>query len=147
MDWKITSFILTHIALGRKVSIAYGAGIGLNLWIIIGIALIFEFVQIPIFFLIYHFAANKIPFFKRWRKKLDNKHAKSSFFQKMRKYGGWGVFLLALHPLFGGGIFSSSLLAYILKMRRPVVYAIIMLGTIISLLILAGLFTWVFTLF
>jgi len=147
MDWKITSFIITHILLGRKVSIAYGAGIGLNPGLTILLALPFEIIQIPIFFLIYHIASKKIPFFKRWKKRLDEKHFKSSLFQKLRKHGGWGVFLLSLYPFIGGGVFTSSLLAYILKMKKSTTYFIIILGTVISLLALAGLFSWVFTLF
>jgi len=147
MTWKLLSFIITHLLLGKKVSIAYGIALNLNLWVVLFTAFLIEIITIPIFFFIYEILSKKINFIAKWKEKLDKKTKKSKIFQKLAKHGYVGVFILALHPFVGGGILTSSLLSYILKIKKPIAYLIIILGTILSLFLLAGLFNWFFALF
>jgi uncharacterized membrane protein len=136
MVWKLWSFILTEILLGKKISIIYGLGIGLALPTILLFAFLWEFIQIPFFFFIYNTAYKKINFLHKFRENIIKRTKKQKIFITLKKQGICGVALLAIYPFVGGGVLSSVLLASTLNLEKKKVYLMVTLATILSLMIL-----------
>ncbi|MFH0831331.1 MAG: small multi-drug export protein [archaeon] len=132
-------FMLLYAAGGRKIAVPYGVAITQNPWLIILITTAADTLQIPLFFFIYS-AGKKVVFFRRIRINLsfeESKIKRHAIWGFVRNLGCGGIFLLSMLPSFGGGVWSSVLLAFILKTRKKTAYALIALGSFIGIVLLA----------
>ena len=141
MFWKPLSILAVEMTLGKKLSILYGLTLGFPFYTVILIVMIWELAQIPIIYYLFGLTTHKIEFLNKFKKNMIKKTKKQKIFINLRKHGIWGVAALALYPFPGGGIFSSVLLANILRLEKRIVYVVVVIFTIFSLLILAGLST------
>ncbi|MFH1248723.1 MAG: small multi-drug export protein [archaeon] len=131
-------FASTYILGGRKMGIPYGIAATSNPLIIIILSLCLDLLQIPIFYFIY--SQEKIRLSKNIhvhakKEKKDIKDSKA--WKWARRLGASGVFLLSTMPSFGGGIWSSVLLAFTLKLNKKVSYFLILSGSLLGISVLA----------
>ena len=139
--WRTLSLMLVEIFLGKKLSVFYGLAIKLNFFLVLLIVFFWEFIQIPLFYYIFEKAYLKVKFLGRFRKNLLKKSKKQRIFKYLSQHGIWGVAIFAFYPFVGGGIVNSIFLADTLKLNKKRVYIIVIISTILSLLLLAGLST------
>ena len=71
--------------------------------------------------------------------KRENKFLHSKIFKRVKSLSYLGVAVVALLPVKGCGMWSSILLAHILKIKRSRAYLLFFIGSIIGCLILIGI--------
>lgn len=133
----ILSFLILYIAGGRKIAVPYGVAFPNNLFQTIILTTMFDFLQIPLFYFIYRKSDKGLGILKKL--KFVHKKRKPKIFRWAKKFGVAGVFILAALPSFGGGIWTSVLLAFLLRIDKKVSYLLIMLGSLIGITFLAFL--------
>ena len=141
--WQfVLAFSAVHLgASGSKVSVPYGLVSHQSIWLILLLIFILDVIQIPIFFFIYN-QAYRIKFIRKLEEKIkrgNEKHQQSRLFVFLKKFGALGVLLLSANPFFGGGIWTSTLLAHLTGMKKVTAYILICLGILINV----GIVFWV----
>ncbi len=133
----ILSFLVLYAAGGRKIAVPYGVAFTNN-WVPITIlTLILDSVQIFFFYHIYTKSAEKIRMLRGFGVKTKKKLKKSKVLAWAKNFGNSGVFILSMLPSFGGGIWSSVLLAFVLKTDKKISYLLILTGSLVGIAILA----------
>jgi hypothetical protein len=95
----ITLFIITQLALGRRVSIPYGIAVGLNVYLVLGLATTIDISLIPFMFWVYKGTTRKISL--AIKKKLSSKQekiAKSRMMRFIKSWGKIGVLAVVIFP-------------------------------------------------
>jgi uncharacterized membrane protein len=131
--WEILSFFAIQYALGRRGSFPYGILVKLNLLEISILVVISDMIQT---FLLLNFAGflrKHLNFLGALKKKLRKKPKpkKSIKWEKLKKIGPLGLFLVSALP-YAGGALSGSIMAASLKMKKTKAFFIILSGCIIS---------------
>lgn len=137
----ILSFMILYLAGGRKIAVPYGVALTSNPWLIVSLTLAADLLQIPFFYFVYG-TGKKIFFLRQF--KIDRKSGKArikkyTIWNFVQRLGNGGIFILASLPSFGGGIWSSVLLAFLLKTDKKVVFFLIAVGSFIGITLLAFL--------
>lgn len=133
----ISSFLILYVAGGRKLAIPYGVALTNN-WVSITIlTFVLDSLQIFFFYYIYSKGDIGIKMLSKLRLKAKKKIKESRILIWAKNLGKLGVFVLSMLPLFGGGIWSAVLLAFLFKIDKKVSYLIIMAGSLIGIAFLA----------
>lgn len=152
----LPGFLLLHMCFGRMISIPCGLTIFSKWYIVIIIAIIYDFFQILFYngFFELILKLKPVNYFwrilrhrlKRYYRKFGLKRAlkkermfHSSVLHRAQKWGQMGVIVIAAIPFVGGGIWSASLLAISLRLGKIRRYILLISGSIISyVLIIVG---------
>ncbi|MFH1783875.1 MAG: small multi-drug export protein [bacterium] len=148
---KMIVLALTHLIAGRLFSLPLSITL-FGKWYIAALVIVgMDLLLIPIYFYFYESPA-KLKFITsrirlmRMRRELKlkkrgiireerNIHAK--LLKKARSFGQWGVFFLPSVPFLGGGLWSSILLAHLLKLERKRSYLLVAGGSFFGCSVLA----------
>lgn len=130
---KILSFIGVQYTLGRRGSYPYGLLIHFSLFKITAIVVLSDMIQTV--FLLRSLDA-VLGWLKRFRARLRKSPAnpvksEKRFWERFRRYGALGIFLVAALP-YAGGALSGSILAVSLKTDRRRAFFIITAGCILG---------------
>lgn len=130
---KILSFIGVQYTLGRRGSYPYGLLIHFSLIKITTIVVVSDMIQ-TVFLL--HSLDAVIGWLKRIRARLRRRPVESiprekPRWERLRRHGALGVFLVAALP-YAGGALSGSILATSLKMGRRKAFLVIVAGCILG---------------
>jgi uncharacterized membrane protein len=135
-------FIIIHMTLGRGVSIIYGVLRGLDLLYFLPLGVFFDMFQVwPIYFL-YEMTESRMLLIRKLKERMnrkENSFLHSRIFRGVKSLGYLGVTAVALLPVKGCGMWSSILLAHILRIKRSHAYPLFLIGSIIGSLILVGI--------
>nr|QBM01391.1 hypothetical protein [uncultured archaeon] len=135
----IFGFIAAYILGGRKIAIPYGIALTQSMWLTITLTVILDILEIPLFYFIYG-KGRRMKALKN--AKIDSKSHK----ERIKRYEVWhwakelgtpGIFIISLLPSFGGGIWSSVLLAFMLKTEKKLAYFLIIAGSIVGTMFIA----------
>ena len=97
-----------------------------------------DLLQIPFYYWVYENGSALTdwwPMLKSWTARLEKMRPRAAWAHSM---GATGVFLVALLPSFGGGIWTAVLLAHALKIRKAVSAGVISLASVLSFFVLYG---------
>ncbi len=135
----VFGFIAAYILGGRKIAIPYGIALTQSLWLPITLTVILDILEIPLFYFIYS-KGGRIKALKN--AKIDAKSHK----EKIKRYEAWhwakelgtpGIFIISMLPSFGGGIWSSVLLAFMMKTDKKLAYFLIIAGSLVGTMFIA----------
>jgi uncharacterized membrane protein len=131
-------FIILHMTLGRGVSIVYGVLRGMNVLYFLPLGIFFDMFQVWPLYLLYETTESRMPLIRKLKEKMgkrENRFLHSKIFKGVKSLGYVGVTVVALLPVKGCGMWSSILLAHILKIRRSRAYLLFFIGSIIGCLL------------
>ncbi len=135
-------FIILHMTLGRGASILYGVLRGMNVLHFLPLGVFFDMFQVWPLYLLYETTEFHMPLIRKLKEKMNRREHRflhSRIFKGVKSLGHLGVAVVALLPVKGCGMWSSILLAHILKIRRSRAYLLFLMGSIIGCLILIGI--------
>ena len=136
----LVSFMAVHFLPfgfgGRKFSVPFGMAAGQGWLVVLLLAFILDFIQIPIYYFIYGAAGKLAARFKKKIRKKEKKRARSKLFRWAQGLGLFGVYIISAIPLWGCGVWTSTLLAYLIKTKKLPAYIAISLGIITGILLL-----------
>lgn len=141
-------FIILHLVpfFGRKFSVPYLQATLHNLPLTLLLGFSLDMIQVPFFFLVYGLAAKGVAKVRQKRlakygKKLMGKSKKGITNKMLRwakSFGILGIPLLAAMPFFGCGMYTATLLSFVLKINKKIAYILLALGCIAGILLLIG---------
>lgn len=130
------------MTLGRGASILYGVLRGMNVLYFLPLGVFFDIFQVYPLYLLYETTESRLSLIRKLKERMvrnENKFLHSKIFKGVRSLGYLGVMMVALVPVKGCGMWSSILLAHILKIKRSRAYLLFFTGSIIGCLILVGI--------
>lgn len=134
------SFIAVYFLFGRKIGVPYAVFLFHNIFTVIAVTFVFEFLQIPLFYFVLERSSN-IKFFKIIRGKINSRVRKGTPEKRIirwaRRFGDAGVFIVSALPSFGGGIMTATFLSFILKKEKKKSYLLILSGSLLCIIFLA----------
>lgn len=130
-------FLLLYIFGSRIVFIPAGMALGMGKYVILFTVFLLDVLQIPLYFYIYEKGTSKIKFLSYLFSKLPSKEKVENyrFLKFARSLGGFGVVLVAAMPSFGGGMWSSVLLSFLLGLDRKKSILLLALGSLLGCII------------
>jgi uncharacterized membrane protein len=134
-------FICLYAVGGRPAAVASARFMGMGLGYFLPFILFMDLIQVPCFYLLYQKLFRHPRFVRareRFSKKL-NKLRSSRLLERAQAWGPLGVVVVTLMPVKGGGMWSGTLLAYSLGLRKQYGLLLLILGSILGTLLLAGL--------
>lgn len=135
-------FILLHTLGGRAASVVTARLMGLNMTLYIPLAVLLDMIQVPIFFALYGVSDRTIfspqVVGERLQRRRE-KWANSRILKRFLPWGPLGVVIMTLLPVKGGGMWSGTLLAHLLKVDRRRSYMLLLVGSLIGAALLMGL--------
>jgi len=147
--WElILSFTVIHFTLGRSCSVAFAILIAsMPVFVYFPLALIYDYVQIPVYgFILEHSSKSIFPV--RWlKKKADQvlgRMDERRILKKVMSLGNVGLILLSALPIRGFGILSASIVSFFLKKGRVEGTLLLMAGSFIGILIIMGIANGIF---
>ena len=127
--------ILVALVGNRIFSLLAGLILRVPASILLPTVLIVDLLQIPMFYWLYEHGSVLItklpPSMQAWFEKGKGSNPLGRWTSSI---GGFGVFIMAALPTFGGGMWSAVFLAYSLNLKRTWSYLIISLGSLVSYL-------------
>ena len=149
---KLLILAPTHMIAGRLFSVPLGVAL-FGKWYIAVICIVgMDLLLIPLYFYIYE-SPGKMKFITarirliRARLKLrrlkrkniirEERNIHAQLLKKAQSFGQWGVLFIPSVPFLGGGIWSSVLLAHLLKVERKRSYLLVAGGSFIGCSLLA----------
>lgn len=136
----ILSFIALYFLFGRKIGVPYAVFLFHNIFTVIAISFVFEFLQIPLFYFVLE-KSSRIRIFKNIREKMNSRLEKGTPEKKIirwaRHFGNAGIFIVSALPSFGGGIMTATFLSFILKAEKKRSYLLILSGSLLCIIFLA----------
>lgn len=135
-------FLLLYIVCSRIVFIPAGMVLGVGKYVILFLVFFLDVLQIPFYFYIYEKGTSKIKFLSYLYSKLPSKGKmeNSGLLKFARSLGSFGVVLVAAMPLFGGGMWSSVLISFLLGLDRRKSIILLALGSFLGcVLVVYGL--------
>jgi len=144
----IILFIITQLLLGRRASIPYGIVVGLNTYLVLGLAATIDISLIPFVFWVYKGATRKISLvIKKRLSSKQEKITKSRMMKFIRPWGKMGVLAVVIFP-FSGGVWTGIALCHLLKLRYKESFVLLSIGTFLGCLLFVlgveGIIKWVF---
>jgi len=144
----IIPFIISQLLLGRRVSIPYGIAVGLNTYLVLGLATTIDISLIPFIFWVYRSTGRKIGLLiKKRLSSKQEKIAKSRMMRFIKPLGRMGVLAVTTIP-FSGGVLTGIALCYLLKLRYKESFVLLSIGTFLGCLLFVlgveGIIKWVF---
>ncbi len=133
------SFLVTHIALGRKISLPSAIALGGDVYTLLVLGIALDIVQIPFFLYVYSHST-KIGVFSKIAERIGKKKERISSSRLMhwaQRWGKYGTIVIAAMPIQGGGMWSGVLLAHALNMERWQAYLLLTIGSVIGCTIIA----------
>jgi uncharacterized membrane protein len=126
-----------YLAAGRTGSIAACLVLGVGPWQTLGIALVMDYVQIPVYGALIEASQRRMALpgrFQEWvRKKfekLQNRMQNSGLLKPLTRFRHLPVVVLAILPFRGGGIFSACVVAFMMGCSRVAGTCLIMAGSV-----------------
>jgi len=133
----ILSLILMHLAGGgSRVSIPYGLTFGQSIYFLFLLAFTLDFIQITLFFFLYS-KASHLRYVKRLKDIFNKRKTRNKFLIWVKRFVLLEIFVIAASPFWGGGVWTSVLLAYLTKTRKILAYLIISAGLIFCMTIIS----------
>ena len=123
---------LAAIFTNRILAVGIGLWFGVPAALLLGLLLLLDIAQIPFYYRMYEHGSSlldKIPMLNGLARR---DWSQSTLGKWAMPLGGVGVMLVAALPTFGGGIWSSTFLAYGLRLKRRAGYSWIILGSLLS---------------
>jgi len=144
----IILFIISQLLLGRKVSIPYGIVVGLNVYLVLGLAITIDISLIPFVFWVYKGTTRKISLvIKKRLSSKEEKITESRMMRVIKPLGKMGVLVVAAIP-FSGGVLTGIALCRLLKLRYKESFVLLSIGTFLGCLLFVlgveGIIKWVF---
>jgi uncharacterized membrane protein len=131
----IILFIISQLLLGRKVSIPYGIAVGLNAYLVLGLAITIDISLIPFVFWVYKGTTRKLSLLIK--KRLSSKEEKINESRMMRfikPLGRMGVLVVTAIP-FSGGVLTGIALCRLLKLRYKESFVLLSIGSFLGCLL------------
>lgn len=143
----ILLFTLIHFTLGRSFSVLFAIFNQMSFFIYFPLALVYDYVQIPVYGMLLEQSSRKI-FFVRWLTHKTDKVISSlnerPLMKKVMSLGDIGLILLSALPIRGFGILSGSIVSFFLKKGRVKGTVLLMTGSFIGIFIIMGIAKGVF---
>jgi len=146
----IFTFIIIHLTLGRKVSIPYGLALGLNVYLILGLALVLDTIFTSLIYFLSQEAVVKLKLLKRIKEKIISLHSKlinskSRLMHFFSHLGKTGIVLANAIP-FTGGINVSIPLIHALNLSKGEGFFLLFVGNLLGCLFITlgakGILVW-----
>ena len=131
----IILFIISQLLFGRKASIPYGIVVGLNAYLVLGLATIIDISLMPFVFWVYKGTTRKINLVIK--KRLSSKEEKINESRMMRfikPLGRMGVLVVTAIP-FSGGVLTGIALCRLLKLRYKESFVLLSIGSFLGCLL------------
>ncbi|MFA6428538.1 MAG: small multi-drug export protein [Candidatus Buchananbacteria bacterium] len=127
-------FLLVYVFGSNLVSIPTGLALGLNQFLVIGLVIGLDFLQIPLFFFLFEQGQSRFKLVKILFNILPNSETvQGSFLKNIIEHGGQvSVMLVTAMPTFGGGIWTGVLVSHMLKLDRSRSVFFILVGAVIN---------------
>jgi len=127
-------FFLLYIFGSRIIFIPAGISLGINKYIVFFIVFGLDILQIPFYFYLYEKGTSKIKFLSYIYSRLPSMEEKknSGLLKFASRLGKCGVVFVAAMPAFGGGMWTSVLMAYLLHIERRQSVILLALGSFIG---------------
>ena len=144
----IILFIISQLLLGRKVSIPYGIVVGLNAYLVLGLATTIDISLIPFIFWVYKGTTRKISLvIKKRLSSKEEKITESRMMRFIKPLGRMGVIVVTAIP-FSGGVLTGIALCRLLKLRYKESFVLLSIGSFLGCLLFVlgveGIIKWVF---
>lgn len=142
----LTFFVAMLPIIELRGAIPIGVGLELNMWVSIIVSVFGNVVPIPFIILfiqkIFNWMRNVCKPFKNLVEYFEKKADKH--FEKVEKYGFWGLFILVAIPLPGTGAWTGALVAALLGMKLKhsfpaIALGVVCAGIIVSILTYMGI--------
>ena len=134
-------FTLLHFTIGRTASVVFAIINHLPLPIYLPLALVYDFLQIPVYGYILE-SSSRIPFL-RWLgrrvQQASEAWQKRKFVQKVSSWGDVGIVVLCALPIRGFGVLSATILSYLLGRNRVRGTILLLAGSILGILLTLGI--------
>jgi hypothetical protein len=139
MSLKLALVIVAAISLvgNRILSLLVGLLLRVPAVWLLPMVYVLDLIQIPFFYWLYEHSAtvlDRLP--PRVRSWFGKDWSSTTLGQWTSSLGSLGVFLVAILPTFGGGMWSAVFIAYGLNLRKSWSYLLMALGSLVSILCL-----------
>jgi len=127
-------FLLLYIIGSRIIFIPAGMALGIGKYVILFLVFLLDILQIPLYFYIYEKGTSKIKFLSYFYSRLPSRETmeKSRLMKFARSLGSFGVVFVAAMPAFGGGMWSSVLISFLLGFDRKKSIFLLTLGSFLG---------------
>lgn len=135
-------FILLHSLGGRTAALIGARLANFNMSYFLPLAVLLDMLQVPFYFYLYSAVGKRVGWLgklQQWFKRKEEKWKSSPWGQKLLKQKGWGVFLVTLMPVKGGGMWTGVFFSYLLSLKKKESILILLGGSLTGCLFLAGL--------
>ena len=134
----LLTFIMSMVpVIELRGAIPIGVGYGLDLWFVVFLAIVGNFLPVPFIML---FIRKIFAWMRKVNKKfssivdrMEEKAAKHT--DKVTKYGFWGLLILVAIPLPGTGAWTGALVAAMMEIRFKTALPAIFLGVVVAAVI------------
>ncbi len=127
---------LAAIFANRILAMGVGLWFGVPTGLLLGMLLGLDIVQIPMYYRIYEHGSTLLDRIPAFKKIIHRNQSESKLGKWAKPMGGIGVMLVAALPTMGGGMWTSTFLAYGLGLKRRAGYAWMIAGSLLSYLTL-----------
>jgi uncharacterized membrane protein len=135
-------FTLIHFSLGRSFSVLYAIVNQMPAGLYFPLALVYDYVQIPVYGIILEQSSKRF-FPVRWiRKKADRmltSMEEKPLLKRILAFGDVGLILLSALPIRGFGILSGSIAGFFMKKGKLRGTTLLMIGSFLGILIIMGI--------
>jgi len=132
-----------YLALGRPGSVFAGLVAGLPLWETLGIVLLIDFLQIPVYGVLIETTSRHVrlpvgvrSWLERRKEKARRILTQGRVLRRLSPFKPWGIVAVAGLPVKGFGVFSACILAFMLGYARIKATVLVMLGSLLGSLVL-----------
>ena len=146
----VFTFVVIHLTLGRKVSIPYGVASGLNVYLVLDLALVLDTIFTSLIYFLSRGAVLKLKFLRKAKEKiifLQDRliNSNSRLIHFFSRLGKTGIVLANIIP-FTGGINVSIPLTHALNLSKGESLFLLFAGNFLGCLFIAlgakGVFVW-----
>lgn len=133
-------FVFLYTFGGRPVAIVAALAVGISLFSLIPFVVALDTIQIPIFYYLYQ-TVSKRSFIRKLSMRSKRRIVRlqrSGLARRLAYLGPPGVVAITMLPLKGCGMWSGVLLSRILKIPIPKSYTLLVTGSLLGCLLVAG---------
>jgi uncharacterized membrane protein len=150
-QWNLVLyFTLIHFTLGRSFSVLFAIFSQMPILLYFPLALIYDYVQIPIYGAILEHSSKKffpIRWLTRKAERVMNSLKERPLLRKIVSLGDIGLILVSALPIRGFGILTASIVSFFLRKGRTEGSILMMIGSFIGIFIIMGIAEGVFKIF
>jgi uncharacterized membrane protein len=147
-QWNLVLyFTLIHFTLGRSFSVLFAIFSQMPILLYFPLALIYDYVQIPIYGAILEHSSKKffpIRWLTRKAERVMNSLKERPLLRKIVSLGDVGLILVSALPIRGFGILTASIVSFFLRKGRTEGSILMMIGSFIGIFIIMGIAEGVF---